>query len=519
MPSDSSIDSRTPVLVGCGQITDMVSAPSSTRSPSEFVAEAVRLALADTRAARGPKAVAAAIDSLAVLRFFSDSSPRFTLPFGRSTNPPKGIAQRIGASPRQLIYSDVGGNLPQSLTSLFAERIALGEIDVAVVCGGELLRSSHLAQRQKLAVDWNEDPGGEPEHYGDARLGWSEIEARQGLMAAIYFYPLIETAIRAAAGHTVPDHIRGMAALFARFAAVAKANPLATRREGFSAERLATIDADNRWIVFPYPRLMNANAFVDQAAAFVMMSLARARALGVAEDRFVYLHGCAEGADRWTVSERTELHRSPAIRAASRQALDMAGKRLDDIDCFDLYSCFPSAVRIALEEMGLQEDDPRGLTLTGGLPYFGGPGNNYVTHSIAEAMNRVRAMPGTFAMVTANGSYVTKHAAGIYSTTPTRGSWRREPPKALQASLDTLPWIEVDPAPQGAGLIETYAVGFDKDQPSRGVVIGRLQAGGRRFVANTPPDPALLADMVAREQVGRTGTLSHDGDRTTFAPS
>jgi acetyl-CoA C-acetyltransferase len=518
MPSESSIDSRTPVLVGCGQITDTASVPGSTRSPSEFVAEAVRAALADTRAARGPKAVAAAIDSLATLRFFSDSSPRFTLPFGRSTNPPKGIAQRIGASPRQLIYTDVGGNLPQSLASLFAERIAAGEIDVAVICGGELLRSSHLAQRQNLALDWNEDPGGEPEHYGDARLGWSEIEAKQGLMAAIYFYPLIENAIRAAAGRRVPDHVKTMAGLFARFAAVAKDNPLATRREGFSAERLAAIDADNRWIVFPYPRLMNSNAFVDQAAAFVMMSVAKARALGVPEDRYVYLHGCAEAADRWHVSERSELHRSPAIHAVSRHALDMAGKRLEGVDCFDLYSCFPSAVRIALEEIGLQEDDPRGLTLTGGLPYFGGPGNNYVTHSIAEAMNRVRTTPGSFAMVTANGSYVTKHAAGIYSSTPTRGSWRREPPKALQASLDKLPWIEVDPAPQGAGVIETYAVGFDKDQPSRGVVIGRVHASGQRFVANTPPDPALLADMMNREQVGRTGTLSHDGKRTTFLP-
>ena len=40
----------------------------------------------------------------------------------------------------------------------------------------------------------------------------------------------------------------------AHFRAVAAENPLATRREGIRAERLATVDAENRWIGFPYPR-------------------------------------------------------------------------------------------------------------------------------------------------------------------------------------------------------------------------------------------------------------------------
>ena len=47
--------------------------------------------------------------------------------------------------------------------------------------------------------------------------------------------------------------------------------------------------------------------------------------------------------------------------------------------------------------------------MTGGLPYFGGPGNNYVTHSIAEMMDTVREKPGSRGLVTANGNYVTKN--------------------------------------------------------------------------------------------------------------
>src|SRR5437588_360756 len=151
-----------------------------------------------------------------------------------------------------------------------------------------------------------------------------------------------------------------------------------------------------------------------------MTSVATARRLGIPETNWIYLHGCADGHDHWYVSERTDFHSSPAIRRGIRLALDMAGRGLDEMRFIDLYSCFPSAVEIACQEIGLAEDDPRGLTVTGGLPYFGGPGNNYVTHSICHMLRALRARPGAFGLITANGNYVTKHSFGIYSTLPTQ---------------------------------------------------------------------------------------------------
>jgi acetyl-CoA C-acetyltransferase len=200
---------------------------------------------------------------------------------------------------------------------------------------------------------------------------------------------------------------------------------------------LVTVNERNRWIGFPYPRLMNANAFIDQSAALVMTSVATARELGIPRDKWVFLHGCADG--RPLVRQRAADLHAPAIRAASRQALDMAGKTLADIDVIDLYSCFASAVQIGCREIGLAEDDLRGLTVTGGLPFFGGPGNNYVTHSISEMMRRMRARPGAFGLVTANGNYVTKHSFGVYSTAAPAGPWGRERPAALQSRMDALP--------------------------------------------------------------------------------
>lgn len=542
MTDAARVDPRTPVLVGCGQITDTASAPSSQRSPSAFVAQAAHLAIADAFGARdrvtawsadgssaAPQATLAAIDaraaalaarleSIAVMRFFSESSPRFVQPFGRSRNPPRSVAGRLGANAvREFLYTEVGGNMPQYLINRQAQRIAQGELDAALIAGGELLRSAQVARRQGLELDWHEEPGGEPAAIGDTRLGWSDEEARHGLNAAIWFYPLIENAIRAGRASTPDAHLRSMARLFARFAQVARDNPLATRREGFDADTLARIDAANRYIAWPYPRLMNANAIVDQAAAVAILSTALADELGIAHDRRVYLHGCADAADTWVVSERTRLDRSPAIRGCASTALAMAGIGLDEVALFDLYSCFPSAVEVACLEIGLAEDDPRGLTVTGGLPYFGGPGNNYVTHSIAQMIDALRARPGAFGMVTGNGSYLTKHSAGIYSTRAPRGRFRREDPSALQAAIDAQPTVRVQTRPSGAAAVETYTVAFDGERPVRGTVFGRLPDGAR-FVANVPQDPALLAQMVERDQLGRTGTVQASAQSNVFTP-
>ena len=513
------IDPRTPILIGAGQITDATGKPSSERSRVAFCAEAARAALADARASVGAEALGREIDALAVMEFFSDISPRFASPFGRSSNPPKSVAKRLGARPRQLLYSHSGGNMPQYLVNRFAEEIAEGETELALICGAELLRSTQNARKAGLAIDWNEDPGGDPERVGDKRFGFSEEEARHELRAAIHFYPLLENAIRDGLKRDVPTHMKAMGRLFERLAAVAEANPLATRREGYSAERLATISDDNRWICFPYPRLMNANAMIDQAAAVLMTSVEKAREWGIPQDRWVFLHGCADGTDTWFVSERDRLDASPAIRGCARLALDMAGKQVSDVAAFDLYSCFPSAVEVAMKEIGLAEDDPRPISVTGGLPFFGGPGNNYVTHSIAEMMEVVRKKPGTFGMVTANGNYLTKHSAGLYSTEPTKGGWRRQDPKILQAGLDAGPRRRVNTAPSGAGTIETYCVAYGKAAPEKGYIFGRLDGSGDRFVAMADDDPALLADMLAQDQLGRRVNVRPENGRNIFRPA
>ena len=513
-------ENNTPILVGCGDVTDFDTPIERGRSPYDLIAQAGKRALADA----GGSGLAGAIGTLAMLRSYKDTSHRFETRLGGSTNPPKSIADRLGLNASRHIYTWNGGNMPQLLVNQFAEEIARGETRAAMIVGGEALRTQHGVERAGLRVSWQEDPGGSPELIGDPRRGWNEHEDKHNLRAAITQYPLYENAIRAKRGDTLDRHMQSMGTLMAGFARVAAGNPLATRRAGYAAQRLATVDADNRWIGFPYPRLMVSNAFIDQAAAFVITSVGTARELGIAESKWVYLHGCADGHDHWYTTERFDLASSPAIRAVARKALDMAGKTMDAFRFLDIYSCFPSAIEIACEELGIAEDDPRGLTVTGGLVYFGGPGNSYVALSICEMMRRLRASPGAFGLVTANGNWVTKHSFGVYSTVPYPGSWQRESPAILQAQLDALPKAPFTEMANGPAAIETYAVMHDRVSngnhgPAYSVLLGRLNASGERFIANTPADAAVLKDLQERESLRRAGVVRHADGLNTFYPA
>ena len=532
-------DDRTPVLVGCGQTTQREPDPRAALAPLDLMARAARLAAADSGAGA---ALLAALDTVAVIRLFADTSPRFASPFGRHANPPATLARRIGANQvRRRIYTHPGGNMPQYCINRLFEAVARGDVGAALVVGAEALATQKAAQRAGITLAWGDRPAADGAHpatrpadddfepWGVATRGWSDVEERHGARAAITAYPLFENAIRGALGRSIGQHQAEMGTLLARFAAVAAANPLADRRAGYSAAQIAQVAPGNPTIAWPYTRLMCANAFIDQGAAVILTSVGLARRLGVPRRKWVFLHGCADAHDHWFISDRRDYHSSPAMHRVFDEALRMAGATLADIAAFDIYSCFASAVQIACHELGLAPDDARGLTVTGGLPYFGGPGNNYVSHAIAAMMDRVRAQPGQRGLVTANGNYVTKHSAGIYCTEPPDRPFAPVDPAVYQAALDQVPHPPFTALASGAAQIETYTVTHDKTGPSGAIVIGRLGGGmpqgeqdrvhgGVRFIANTPLDAALLAEMQAVDCLGRTGRVSHDGRVNTFVP-
>jgi acetyl-CoA C-acetyltransferase len=511
------MDERTPVLIGAGQFTYRGD-PGASPSPTTLLKIAAERAAADSGI--GAKGLAA-IDALAVAGFTIDApgSKRGMIP--HSTNPPALLSKWIGAAPRWSVYSEMGGNTPQYLINTLAERIAKGETQLALTVGCEFLGSATKRATRGLSFDdWSavEDETLEtPQRIGDARPGVTPYEARHGLNRPINIYPLFENALRARDKRPLAEHQARMGRLFEGFSAVAAENPEAWFPIRRSAEELVSVSDKNRMIGYPYPKLLNAIMEVDQAAGVIMASVAKARELGVPEDRWMYLHGCADAADLWYPMDRQDFHSSPAMRMTGQRAFEMAGVGLADIDLIDLYSCFPVAVEVGAEELGLSLDDPRGLTVTGGLPYAGGPGNNYVMHSVAVMHRKLREQPGANGLITGNGWYLTKQSTGIYSTRRPDRPFERQDPAVIQRQIDALPHPDVIETPQGRGTIETYTVVHKREGPFMAIVIGR-DANGRRFCANAPGDPATLAGMETAEQVGRTGVVTQAGDLNLFTP-
>jgi acetyl-CoA C-acetyltransferase len=485
-----SLDPRTPVVVGVGQSSERLGEPGYRhRSAADLAADAAREALADTGA--DPAAVAAAVDTVAGIRQFENSTPGARAPLGRSDNYPRSVAGRIGASPARAVLEVSGGQAPQHLVNEFAATIAAGRAEVVLLFGSEAISTAdHYARADEAdRLDFTEHAEGSLEDRGYGLKGMmSRHLAAHGLTGAPSQYALIDNARRARLKQTREEYAAAMGGLFAPFTRVAAGNPHASAPVERSADELVTPTEANRPIADPYTRYIVAREKVNQGAAVLLMSVAAARRLGIPQDRRVFLHGHADLRER-TLMERADLSASPAAVMAARHALEVAGITAADLATIDLYSCFPAPVFNICDGLGIAPDDSRGLTLTGGLPFFGGAGNNYSMHAIAETVRRARTQPGSFGFVGANGGIMSKYSAGVYSTTP--APWAPDRSADLQAEIDS--WAAPAEAVRADGwaTIETYTVRHSRAGKRTGIVIGRLEADGWRFVAKGDDDELL----------------------------
>jgi acetyl-CoA C-acetyltransferase len=500
-----ALDPRTPVLVGAGQVThrpEPTVALTDRPEPVELMARALLLAGEDSGAGGGGRGLLEQAQSMRVMVPLS----------WRYVNPGLLVSQRLEIEPDELALTVIGGNSPQTVVNQTALQIARGELDVAVLCGAECMFTRLAARRDpdRPVLGWTTQAEDTPPPVtlGTDHIPVTDLEAARGLDRPLRVFPLFENALRSDAGETIEEHQRAVSELWARFSQAAAMNPNAWSREPRSAEEIRTIGPSNRMVSFPYPKLMNANDRVDQGAAVILCSLEAARRAGVPEDRWVFPVAGADAHDHWFVSNREDLKSSPAIRIAGARALTLAGAGIDDVAHVDLYSCFPCVVQIAASELGLPLDDPdRSLTVTGGLGFAGGPGNNYVTHSIASMTQRLRGDPGTLGLVTGLGWYSTKHAIGVWSTTPPAAGFRYECP---QAAVDVLPRRTPAPDHEGDATVETYTVVYDRGGEPERAILALLTEDGRRAWGNTSDRDDMLG-LMESEVCGRKARLGDDG--------
>lgn len=490
------IDPRTPVLVGAGQVLQRAAGVDDASEPAVLMADAVRSAAGDAGLDDVP-----APDSIRIVRLLS----------WRYGDPGLVVAAELGVTATDTAITGNGGNAAQMLVNRTAAEIAAGQLDLAVLVGGECWRTRTRANRAGAHLDWKKAPkGASPTPIGSDEPMSDAVETGLGIVMPVQLYPIFETALRAAAGEGIDEHSVRISELWSHFSAVAAANPKAWVRTPLTAAEIRTVGPSNRMIGLPYPKYMNSNNDVDMAAALILCSAERADALGIARDRWVFPVAGVDCHDHLYVSNRADLCSSPAVRIGGRALLELAGVGIDDIELIDLYSCFPSAVQMGAGALGLPLDWSRPLTRTGGLTFAGGPWNNYPMHAIATVAGELRAGTGSRALVWANGGYATKHALGLYATSPPAAGFRRIEP---QDEIDAMPArVLAEPTEaRGPATVEGFTVMHDRDGIPSTAWAACLLADGRRAWGRSSEADVAEA-MTDGEWVGRAVTLGPEAD-------
>jgi acetyl-CoA C-acetyltransferase len=411
------------------------------------------------------------------------------------------LAERIGAAPARRGYSGIGGSVPLVLATAVAADIREGHLDLALVTGAEALATVRQLKKAGEKPQWSFRPAEKRRFPMDMDFDPSEIT--HAVFEAYLTFALFDNARRAHLGRGLDEHRARLGCVLAPMTEIAAASPHAWFPVARSADEIVTATPDNRMVAYPYTKLMTSIMDVDMAASLILASAAKADELGIPEERRVYLRGAAYAEDPAHVAGHPELWRSPAMAAAATAALAGAGIGADDVAHFDLYSCFASSVCFALDALGISEDDGRAVTQTGGLPYHGGPGSNYMTHALAAMVDTLRAEPGSYGVTSGVGMHMQKHAYGVWSTDP--GTGPSPAPAPASATTDPLAIVE---SPEGDATVATYSVLHGRDGgPERALLICDLPAGGRCY-ALLDGDTATLAGAEARELIGRTVTLT-----------
>jgi acetyl-CoA C-acetyltransferase len=480
----ATVDAHAPCIIGVGQRTQR---DGSSPEPLELWADVCQAAARDTRVA-GAGRVLGAADSLQIVYCQS----------WQYDDPTRRLADRLGIDPRHRFYSGIGGTTPQVLVQDAAAAVMRGELDVVVIAGAEALETRRQLKKRGERPSWSFlDPERKPFPF---EAPFHPAEVAHEVFQAWLTFAVWDVARRAHLGVAPDEYRRRLGELMAPMTQVAARNEHAWFRQPRSPAELVTPTAANRMVGYPYTKYMVSIMDVDMAAAVIVASEAAADALGVPRERRVYLRGWCYATDPVYVAEHDEMWRSPAMAAASTQALRRAGVGIDDVAHLDLYSCFASSVNFARDALGMRVDDGRAVTVTGGLPFAGGAGSDYMMHSIATMTDVLREDEGSIGLVSGVGMHMTKHVFGVYSTTPGGVSPPVVPETARARPIrDTY---------AGPATVVGYTVAHGRDGEAEwGVAVCDLPGGsGERAYARID-DPALMAEAEATELVGESVDL------------
>ena len=417
------------------------------------------------------------------------------------SDPARTVARRVGAADAQTVLGQVGVS-QQELINHALQSVARGECETVLVVGAE---SRAWARAHTAETERDEAPPPDLVLTRPADFV-AAVELEAGIvLPPVQQYALIENALASAERVDVDTQRRDIATLWARFNAVAQTNPDAAFPAPLGADDIATPGPSNRPLAFPYNKWHASQWTVDQAAALLICSSARADAAGVPLDRRLYAHAALHSSAAVTLTARRDLHAWPAMVVLGRVAADHLGTPLRELRLAELYSCFPAAVRVQQRALCL---NPAGTpTVTGGMAFAGGPFNHFVLTSTVAIGRRLREAAPELGLVTTVSGMLSKPGLAVWGAVPPPGERMLLADLAAQgqAATEVLPVATVAPAQPTPATVAAFTVtygGADGTEPVRTAVVADLPDGVR--TAATCEDAPTAGLAVTEGLVGQT---------------
>lgn len=472
--------------------------PKETQNPLDplkLIAKASKLAIEDT----GIVYLNEIIDLVSLVFFVSWSYE----------DAPGELCEMLGIKPLNKVLSSSGGNTSLKLLNQAALSIIEGKSKMILIAGGETWYSTSLARKGEIVLNWPKYKKSKFPEAGKMK-SLNEFEKKYSLYIPSISYAIFETALRRASRRNLKEHQLNIGGLFEKFSKMASNNPFAWSKKSFTAQEIITPTPKNRNINHPYTKFMCVNPFIDQSGAIIITSQEFAEELNIEPSKWIYLMGGGDLHNIFNITQRPSLIKSPAVKHASRLSLAQAGLKIEDIDLFDFYSCFPSMVQIIRNALNIKEKDPRPLIITGRMPFFGGPGNNYSLHPAITAVDLIHKSSSLKIMQIANGGWNTKQSVVIYGKTPLIRPWCTDKLSEVQQEIEGEELPKPVEEPNGILTIEAYTITYKRDgKPDLGIVIGVLE-NGSRTLAVLKEDSKTLENLSHQELVGKKFKVSRN---------
>ncbi len=417
--------------------------------------------------------------------------------FWRYRDPGKWIARNNNFKNIPTTYVTKIGVLQQNLINEACQKIETGEINASIILGGEArfkqLRAV-IEKKEYFETKLDENPDfyikAKEDLYGDEEL------AELGAMAVGY-YATMETAIRKNDGEGIEEHQNNIALMYEEFSKIASENKDGWLNHPYAKEDILETSKKNKMLAYPYNKLHCTSWNVNQSAAIIICSEELANELEIDNKKRVYPISSSENNHMIAIQQRPKLYESLGMTYAANSINKMI-ERLDiKLDAYDLYSCFPAAIKMFKKSMGLDSEIPK--TVTGSMPYAGGPLNSFVIHSTVKMIQKIRALEVKYGLITGVSGMMTKQSFCI---------WGKEYKEHFifddvteRAKLDESP-IELSNISEGKGEIIGYTIIEGSENAAKAVLYLDDEKKHRKVVSSM--DKNFINLLTEEEWVGKT---------------